>query len=54
MNLKKCTNETFLIIKTMNEDLYYRIDADEEMTDAEKRETYFIELENKEFDQDEY
>jgi hypothetical protein len=27
------------------EDLYYRIDSDEEMTDAEKRETYFSELE---------
>ena len=29
----------------MEEDLYYRIDSDDEMTDAEKRETYFSELE---------
>lgn len=28
----------------MNEYLYYKIDADEEMTDAEKRECYFAEL----------
>jgi hypothetical protein len=36
----------------MNEDLYYRIDADEEMTDAEKRETYFAELEAEQDEKD--
>lgn len=36
----------------MNEDLYYRIDADEEITDAEKRETYNAELEAEQDEQD--
>jgi hypothetical protein len=31
-----------------NEELYWRIDAEEDMTDAEKRETYFAEIENEE------
>ena len=35
-----------------DEDLYYRIDADEEMTDAEKREAYFAEIENDQADRD--
>jgi hypothetical protein len=41
----------------MNEELYYRIDADEEMSDAEKRETYNAEIENEEAEElwhDEY
>ena len=30
------------------EDLYQKIDEDDEMTDQEKRETYFAEIENEE------
>lgn len=36
----------------MNEDLYYKINADDEMTDAEKRETYNTEIANEEAEQD--
>ena len=35
----------------MDKDLYYRIDADDEMTDAEKRETYFAEMAQEEAEQ---
>ena len=36
-----------------NKKIYNRIDADEEMTDAEKREAYFAEIENNEADREE-
>ena len=38
----------------MNEDLYSKIDADDELSDAEKREAYEAELENEKFDEDDY
>jgi len=34
------------------EELYNRIESDEEITDEEKRETYFAEIENEEAEQD--
>ena len=36
----------------MNEDLYYKIDADEELTDAEKRELYNSEIESEQDEED--
>ena len=36
----------------MNEDLYYKIDADEELTDAEKRELYNSEMEAEQDEED--